>query len=534
MPPALLRLREYTVVRNGKPVFQPLSLTLAPGQTTLVQGDSGAGKTSLYRAMLAGDPSSCRGRMHFDGLELTQGAQEAWTRFWSESAFIAEDAPAELVESELLGTRAGRGARDLSFGARLRATVELARASKPRLLVIDEFSGALDELARQELLHTLRAEQAERNLAILVLCRDPSLFAELKPSRVQKLTGSVGIDLDQERLEAWDSSPYGLVPRDKALLSCQSVSVVFGTVGGGWRRKASAAQILHAINFEVGWGQTLAVVGASPSGKTTLALALAGVLTPSLGRVLVRDRSSAAARSRSTDSRSRAVQLCLDDPRSGLDPRMTTRQLLMEALRVATPTPHAKVEKEASQLLVAFGLGAGANLRPPELSSAEACLLGLARALCQRPSVLLLDNALAALGRPQQDSILKLLARRSRDAHASQVLFTNDLGLAFEASDRVAVLYAGTLVELGSTKRVFEHPLHPYARALLSQRDRSKVRLQLLLEGAPPDPAALPSGCTFHPRCARYERGRCEREEPELGPHPDDSEHLVACFRPHD
>jgi peptide/nickel transport system ATP-binding protein len=348
---------------------------------------------------------------------------------------------------------------------------------------------------------------------------------------VVQLEHDRAVALDSERVDAWDCLPAGLTPQGKALLSCQSVSVALASSGGKWR-KMHAAQVLHAVSFELGWGETLAMVGATPSGKSTLALALAGVLQPTLGRAVVRHRNSDRRRSGPGASRLRAVQLCFDDPKGALDPRMTAHQLMVEALLIAGWERNG-VDRTAEEALQTFGLATASERRPPQLSSGEACLLSLARALSLRPAVLLLDNALAALDRARRASVLGLLRRRCA-AHASQVLITNDLSLAHEASDHLGVLYGGTLVEWGATRQVFAKPAHPYARALLPQMDREKLRLQLLLEGAPPDPRALPSGCVFHPRCARFAEGRCDRDEPELRELVGDRGHKVACFRPHD
>lgn len=532
MPPALLRLREFTVVHDGKPVFEPVNLVVKAGKTTIVHGINASGKTSLYGALLSCDPRRYRGRVQYDKLDLARAEQPDFGRFWSETRFVAEDAATELAERQLLGERAVQDARQLSLGARYRVAVEQALQGKPRLVVLDEAPDVLDELARQEFLHLLRDRQKQINLGILVLCRTPEIWRELEPEQIVELTGGRGIELDPERLESWVSAPSDLKPHAKPLLSCQSVSVAFAANNRAWRRKSTPAQALHAVNFELGWGQTMAVVGATPSGKSTLALALSGLLQPSLGRVVVRDASAARGSRTRAQSHSRSVQLCLDDPRATLDPRLTVLESLLESLRIAHRNDSGLPER-ANALLEDLGLAKVADHYPSQLSSGQACLLGLGRALSQRPAVLLLDNALAALGEPLRGAVLNLLRRRNREAGTSCILVTNDLTLAHDASDRLAVMYGGTMVEWGNTRDVFEHAAHPYSRALLSQLDHGKVRLQLLLEGAPPDPTALPGGCTFHPRCARFERGRCDKQEPDLKPLDADAGHLVACFRPH-
>jgi oligopeptide/dipeptide ABC transporter ATP-binding protein len=277
-----------------------------------------------------------------------------------------------------------------------------------------------------------------------------------------------------------------------ALLRAEHVSVGFPARGG----RVSAVDGVH---LELAAGEILALVGESGCGKTTLARTLLGLCRPDTGRVVF-DGVPLPSNTRGLRRYRRQVQLVPQDPTGALNPRHTVYEAVAEGLRIH----HIRgVERE----LVAAAL-AQAGLRPAErfmpmlpgeLSGGQRQRVVIAGALALRPRVLIADEPVASLDASVRGEILALLLRLRRDLGLAAMVVTHDLGLAWNIADRVAVMYLGRIVEIGAAADVLTAPRHPYTKALLSVVDGARRRI--VLTGEPPDPARIPSGCRFHPRC---------------------------------
>ena len=289
------------------------------------------------------------------------------------------------------------------------------------------------------------------------------------------------------------------------LLEARDLNVHFPT-----GRRTPPARAVDGVDLAVAQGEIVALVGESGCGKTTLVRTLLGLERPHSGTVAfqgapLRYSSRALRRYR------RHVQLVLQDPTGALNPRQTVYESVAEGLRIhkVVARKHAEGIETTEAALVSEALSK-AGLRPPErlfmsypheLSGGQRQRVVIAGALALEPDLLIADEPVSALDASIRGEILALLLRL-RDEHGLTVLVvTHDLGLAWNIADRVAVMYLGRLVEVGSTEQVLMSPEHPYTQALLSVVPEVGHLEQVVLTGEAPDPTSIPSGCRFHPRC---------------------------------
>jgi oligopeptide/dipeptide ABC transporter ATP-binding protein len=286
-----------------------------------------------------------------------------------------------------------------------------------------------------------------------------------------------------------------------------------------------AARAVDGASLQVAPGEVLALVGESGSGKTTLIRAIQGLQQPTSGRVTVEGKSLDAGRKREIQTifQNPAVQMVFQDPTGALNPRQTVYEVVAEGLRIQN---HGGDEEER----VARALSR-AGLRPPErffplypheISGGQRQRVVIAGAMVMEPRVLLADEPVASLDASIRGEILALMRRLVDETGLAILVVTHDLGLAWNIADRVAVMYLGRIVETGPTEQILEDPKHPYTRALLSVVPETKEMEQQILIGEIPDPARIPSGCRFHPRCPLLQSGdlppeiadRCPTDDP--------------------
>jgi peptide/nickel transport system ATP-binding protein len=295
------------------------------------------------------------------------------------------------------------------------------------------------------------------------------------------------------------------------LLEARGVQVDFTT------RAGSVARALDGVDLSVQAGEIVAIVGESGSGKTTLARALVGLQRPSVGEVLFDGRPLDYAHRVMRRFRSH-VQMVLQDAAGSLNPRQTVYESVAEGIRL-----HRRVASDpggrSEPTLVAAAL-AEAGLRPPEglflrypheLSGGQKQRVLIAGALALRPQLLVADEPVSSLDASIRGEILALLLRLREDTGVGIVVVTHDLGLAWNIADRIAVMYLGRVVEQGTTEQVLEAPRHPYTRALLSVVPEIDRIDPIVLTGEIPDPARIPHGCRFHPRCPQLADGTAEQ-----------------------
>lgn len=288
-----------------------------------------------------------------------------------------------------------------------------------------------------------------------------------------------------------------------ARLAVRSLQVVYPA-----RRGGRPARAVDGVDLAVAPGEILALIGESGCGKSTLARALIGLVRPTAGEV-VYDDEPVKFSARALKAHRRRVQLVLQDPAAALNPRQSVYDAVAEGPRL-----HGMRDGLEERVTSALSR---AGLRPPErfldrypheLSGGQQQRVVIAGALALDPTALVANEPVASLDASVRGEILALLLQLRRDLGLSALVISHDLGLAWNTADRVAVMYLGRIVEIGTVEDVLLAPRHPYTQALLAvapdaARAASRRSFPALLPGEPPDPTAIPPGCRFHPRCPR-------------------------------
>jgi oligopeptide/dipeptide ABC transporter ATP-binding protein len=317
-------------------------------------------------------------------------------------------------------------------------------------------------------------------------------------------------------------------PPTSPVLEVQDLVVHFPTPAG-------VVRAVDGVSFSLRRGETLALVGESGCGKSTTARAIVGLVRPTAGSVRF-DGTEIAGRPKALDGVRPRLQMVFQDPYASLDPRMTVASIVAEPLEVhGRVRTRAERDERVSHLLETVGLDARLRRRyPHEFSGGQRQRIGLARALALEPDVLLLDEPVSALDVSVQAQVLNLLEDLRSRLSLSFLLIAHNLGVVRHVSDRVAVMYLGRIVEVASRDALFERPIHPYTRALLSavpvpDPEVEARRRRIPLPGEIPSPLARIEGCPFRTRCPEA-FDRCVVEAPLLEEHRPG--HFAACHLP--
>ncbi len=307
---------------------------------------------------------------------------------------------------------------------------------------------------------------------------------------------------------------------DAPLLDVRGLSVEFALRRGAWRRSRGVVAAVRGVDLTVDAGETLALVGESGCGKTTVARALLRLVPARSGRATLRTEGGPvdllAARGAELERARRTIQLVFQDPAASLDPRQRIGDAVAEVLAVHRRVARPGRARRAAELLERVGLPDVSARFPHELSGGERQRAAIARALAVEPRLLVCDEAVASLDVSVRAQVLDLLADLQRERGLAYLFVSHDLALVRHFAQRVAVLYLGRVVECGATADVLERPLHPYTRALVEASpslDPDARPAGPPVEGEPPSALAARPGCAFHPRCPVAEP-RCAREDP--------------------
>lgn len=318
------------------------------------------------------------------------------------------------------------------------------------------------------------------------------------------------------------------------LLSIENLKVYYPIRKGIIKRKVDNVKAVDGVDLNLFSGETLGLVGESGCGKSTIGKAIVGLEKPTEGRILFDGDDIAGFSSREMVSLRSQLQIVFQDPYSSLNPRKRVIDLLSEPLKVHGIVANSEVSKEVDRLLDLVGLPKNSKNRyPHEFSGGQRQRIGIARALSLRPKLIVCDEPVSALDVSIQAQVLNLLKDLQKELNLTYLFIAHGLGAVKYISDRIAVMYLGKIVELGTARDIFQNAKHPYTRALM---DASPVpnphlrnRERIVLQGDVPSPVNPPKGCRFHTRCPMAQ-AICREQEPELL---GDSLHSSACFFSH-
>ena len=303
---------------------------------------------------------------------------------------------------------------------------------------------------------------------------------------------------------------------DELVLSLQHVTA--GYREGGVLGRKYFHEVLHDVSFDVHLGEILGLVGESGTGKSTLAKTILGMVRPEAGQVI---------------HYTKRPQMIFQDPYSSLNPAYPVEWLLEEPLRIYGKYDGPERKRRVREMLERVELPEEVlKAKPSELSGGQRQRVSIAVALIQRPRFLIADEPVSALDVTIQAQILKLLRELRDELDLSYLFISHDLAVVEMISDRIGVMYLGSLMEVAPNEDLYSNPLHPYTQALLSAvpiPDPSIEKKHVLIEGDLPSPTNIPSGCPFHTRCP-HATEKCKTEVPQMKEHTPG--HFVKCHFP--
>ena len=316
-----------------------------------------------------------------------------------------------------------------------------------------------------------------------------------------------------------------------ALLDVSGLAKHFAVTTGLFGTNMALVRAVDGVDFRVNEGETLAIVGESGCGKSTVGRLVLRLIEPTAGRVLFEGDDLLALDADQMRARRRRLQLIFQDPYASLNPRMTVGAMLGEPLWLHRLIGNERERRErVAELLELVGLRPDHMRRyPHEFSGGQRQRLAIARALAVEPRLIVADEPVSALDVSIQAQVINLMRALQERFGLAYIFISHDLAVVKHIADRIAVMYLGKIVETAPADELFRRPRHPYTQALLSavpQPDPGIVRERALLEGDIPSAMNPPNGCRFHTRC-RFARPSCRREAPSLAD--DANGHATAC-----
>ncbi|MCF6369623.1 ABC transporter ATP-binding protein [Rhizobium halophilum] len=506
------------------PLVEGLSFDLHPGETLAIAGESGSGKSITSLACMGLLPAPAvrvtGGSIRFGDTELTnlpekkmqeiRGAriamifQEPMTALNPVMSIgrqlveaIRAHEPLSISQARARALEAVKAVRlsqpekrleqyphELSGGMRQRVMIAMAIALRPAVLIADEPTTALDVTVQREVLDLLRDLQKELGTAVILITHDMGVVAEMADRVIVMRKGKMveaasTVDLFDAPQEEYTRDLLAAVPRIGAgasrpepaarevLVRYDDVSVNFPIRQGLLGRVAARVHAVEHVSLDIFRGETLSLVGESGCGKSTMARALVG-LAPHTGRIEINGKVMADLDNKGRKAVRRDLQIVFQDPMAALDARMTVGELIREPLVIHGIGTAAEQKARVRELLERVEMSASVyNRYPHQFSGGQRQRICIARALALKPKLIICDESVAALDVSIQAKVLDLLRDLQKESGVTYLFISHDMAVVENISDRVAVMYLGQIVEMGTRAQLFDNPQHPYTRRLL-------------------------------------------------------------------
>ncbi len=519
---SLVSLRNLSMAIHGLPILRDVSLDIGAGEVLGLVGESGSGKsmTALSIMRLAPAGATITGEVRFNGENLLDRSEAAMCRIRGEEIGMVFQEPmtalnpvqtigAQVSEVIRLHKRLSRSAaddaarealarvglppdkfplsrhpHDLSGGQRQRVVIAIAVALRPKLLIADEPTTALDVTTQAQILDLLKRLVREDDSGLLMITHDLAVVADMADRIAIMKDGAVVEENETVALFRTMKHPYSRAllkasthrPDRRTRRGTDDVMRVENVVRDYRlpRRGLFAARptfrAVNSVSLAVRSGENVGLVGESGCGKSTLARTILALEAPQAGRVLLGDQDFSHATGAALSRLRRKAQVVFQDPYGSFDPRWKVESLVAEPFHLLeNPPPRAERRAKVAKMLERVGLSAAdADRYPHEFSGGQRQRIAIARALITEPSLVVLDEAVSALDVSIRAQILDLLAELSDRMGVSYLFISHDLHVVRAITDRVLVMQAGEIVEEGETEAVFSNPRHPYTKELLA------------------------------------------------------------------
>ncbi len=436
---------------------------------------------------------------------------------------------------------------ELSGGMKQRVMIAMALAGKPKLLIADEPTTALDVTTQAQILSLLKELQQRENMAILLITHDLDVAAQMadhigvmyQGTLVEKAVARQFFEqpkheyskqLFASRLAACKDDKNK--QKQRILLDIKDLRVYFPVKSGILRKTSGYVKAVDGITLQIQAGETLALVGESGCGKTTIGKAILSLIEAFSGKVYFAGQSVYDLTSKQLQSLRSDLQVVFQDPFSSMDPRQRIGDIIAEGICAQGKTfTTLQIQERVTQLLLQVGLEVEHQDRyPHEFSGGQRQRICVARALALDPKLLICDEPTSALDMSVQAQVLNLLKDLQRKRNLAYLFITHDISVVGYMADYVAVMYLGKIVEYGKTKDILSSPQHPYTQALLSAVPDCKKTLPKLtdiVQGELPSAVSPPKGCHFNPRCKNV-MDKCLQEYPRIKYVSKD--HYMRCY----
>ncbi|MCM8542956.1 MAG: ATP-binding cassette domain-containing protein, partial [Lentisphaeraceae bacterium] len=320
---------------------------------------------------------------------------------------------------------------------------------------------------------------------------------------------------------------------EKPLLSVKNLKVHFPIRGGVFLKQVGNVYAVDGVDLEIKAGETVGLVGESGCGKSTFGKALLKLIKSTDGSIEFEGQNLDSLTKASLRELRKNLQIIFQDPSESLNSRLTIEKILSEPFEIHKIGSRKERKAMVLDLLKKVGLPADSISKyPHEFSGGQKQRIGIARAISMNPKLIVCDEAVSALDVSVQSQIMNLLLDLQEELQLSYLFIAHDLTVVRHISDKVAVMYLGKIVEYTDADSIYENPMHPYTKALISaipEPDPTKKKKRIILQGDVPSPIDPPSGCSFHTRCP-YAIDKCKTETPQLKNYgAGDKEQLVSC-----